>query len=160
MTIDLGAGFAPVGFSPFGYGLPGSTTSISDGIYITPAGTQGNVAAINPQTGDYILNENNNLVGDFSVPQGVYLTLTTKLNSSALAGFGIDLGSLRTITSNLVTQIQSLVQIALAPMINQSLIALQSVKVTQQNNPPGSIIIIVNWQDLSSGELNQTKLLG
>lgn len=158
MVFDLGVGLAEAGLSVAGYGTPATLISSIVPLFVLPDGTQGNVAAINPQTGDYIIDDNANFIGQQSVPQMVYLALTTKFNSSAVVGFGLDISSIKTISSNVANLFQSRVQSALQNMITAQLIRLINVKVT--TSLENGVTVVVNYQDLTSGEINKFLLIG
>lgn len=159
MSSDIGLGLCAFGTSVYGFGTPGVSNSTTAKLFIKPDGTRGNVAMIDPQTGDYVLDVNGIPVGDNSINQMMFLALRTTRNSSALLNFGIDISKIKTITPNIQLKFQLAVNDAVAHLIARNLVTITSVSVTNLLNKPTSIQVMVNWKDNSNGEVNAFKLI-
>lgn len=156
---DLGLGVSGLGTSIFGYGSLISTNTTTAKLFLKTDGTIGNAIKIDPLTGDYVLDSNGNPVGDNSINQMVYLAFKTTRNSSALLNFGIDISKIRTITDNVNLKFQLAVNQAVKHMTDRNLIKIISVDVSQINNLPNTLKVLVKWKDLTNGETNSFKLI-
>ncbi len=157
---DLGFGYAGFGLSHFGYGTPAAINSSTKALFKKLDGTYGNCGLIDPLTGDDVLDDSGNPIGDNSINQMVYLALRTTRNSSVLLNFGIDIKNIKTITDNIKLKFQLAVNDAVKHLTDRKLITITLVEVTEIMNKPGAIQVLVNWKDNSNGEINSFKLLG
>lgn len=134
MTV-YGVGITPGGSSAIGYGTPSHVNSSTAKLWIKENGAQGNCAKIDPNTGDYVLDEFGNSVGDDSVNQMVYLALVTKLNSSAIQGFGLDLNVTDyNMTTNILQRCKLAVKNALSHLTTKNVICVETVEVNRVNS--------------------------
>lgn len=157
---DVGFGLSGFGNSIFGFGTPGSTNSSTAKIFIKSNGTRGNAAKIDPQTGDFILDDAGNVVGDDSINQMVYMALRTTKNTSVLLNFGIDISKIRTITDNVKMKFQLAVNDAVKHLTDKRLITILSVDVISILNMPTSLQVVVTFKNLTNNEINSFKLVG
>lgn len=152
--MTLGAGIAALGAARVGYGTPSQANSSTVKVYIKSDGTQGNCAKIDPATGDYVLDEFGNSVGDDSVNQMVYLALNTILNSSTVSGFGIDLNTRDYVINETTTlQVKLAVMKAVKHLTSKNVITIVSVQV--QKVTQTGLQILIQWMDNSTGEINE-----
>jgi phage gp46-like protein len=108
---------------------------------------------IDPVTQDYVLNSNGLFQGQSTVQTSVYLALFTTFNSSAVSGLGNKLKSVKVITPNIISQLQSVVMQALASLTSQGLVQLVSCNVL--NIGSGNVIVTVNFLDLTINTAGQ-----
>jgi hypothetical protein len=158
--LDKGIGLFPLGLFPLGYGQSGSTTSVTSKLFIKSDGSQGNVAKIDSLTGDYVLDDHGNAIGDNSLNQMVYLGLKTTINTSCLLNFGLDIENIKTISPNIQLKFKLAVNSAVKHLIDRKLISIVSIDVINIQNKPGAIQVFVNYKDLTTNETNKIKLLG
>jgi len=129
-TLPLGFGACGFGAAAFGWGTPASASSDLAAPLLQPDGTQGNAVALDPTTGDYVLDARGRKAGGDPIAQKVYMALRTKLGSAAVATMGIDMPQ-GTITDDLTNRIQNAVASALKPMMDAGQIAIVGVSVTR-----------------------------
>lgn len=152
--MTLGFGAAPFGSSPAGYGLPSFVNSSTAKLWIKENGEQGNCAKIDPLTGDYVLDENGNSVGEDSINQMVYLAFSTILNSSIINGFGIDLNVTDyNMSTNILQRCKLAVMKAVKHLTDRNVISIVSVDVNKISGT--GVEIKVNWRNNSTGEINE-----
>lgn len=126
-------------------------------MYIKSDGTQGNCAKIDPETGDYMLDEYGNSVGDDSTNQMVYLAIFTLKDTSSVLGFGLDIDVSNAVMSgNVEARAKLAVAKALKHLTDKRLISLVSVTATRET--PTGVRIVIQWINNSTGELNETAL--
>ena len=157
MTGILGCGFAPMGVSFYGYGLPAVAASQQGSpLEESPNGVVGDARLIDQQTRDYDLDIYGQTTGTSSVSQQVFLALMTTKGSSANFSLGNQLWNIKTINlSSIQAQATNYVNAALSTLIQSKTISLQSVSVsTSQNNI--CVNLTVNWTDLTSGTSQTT----
>jgi len=156
---DIGFGLCGFGTSVYGFGTPGTANSTTAKLFIKEDGTRGNTIKIDPNSGDYVLDDNGIPMGDNSINQMVYLALKTTKNSSALLNFGIDIASIKTVGDNVKLKFTLAVNDAVKHLTDRRLISIVSVDVVQLMNKPGAIQVTVKWKDLTNGEVNAFKLI-
>ena len=155
-TANVGMGACHMGSSPLGFGTPATTTTVVAPLLIQADGTQGDCAALNTQTGDFILDANGNKVGWSSLNQMVYMALFTTKGSSAVADMGV-LWPTGTIRGDLIAKNRQAVAAALKPLTDAKLITLLGVQTTRLG--PTSVRRTVFWQPVnSSGPVQQTSI--
>ena len=152
---DLGFGLSPFGTSIFGYGTTTSLNSSTAKLFLKSDGSRGNVAKIDAVTGDFVLDEFGNKVGDDSVNQMMYLALRTSKNSSALLNFGIDLSSIKTITDGVNLKITLFINDAVKHLTDKNLVSIENVIIERTKDT--GLAINVKWKNLTSNELNTFK---
>ena len=151
--MSIGAGYSGVGSSKAGFGTPTMINSSTAKVYIKADGSQGNCAKIDPLTGDYVLDDYGNSVGDDSVNQMVYLAFNTLFNSSAVDGFGFDLNTSDSVideTTNLKAKLA--VMKAAKHLTSNGVISI--VSVTTQKITQTGLQVVIQWMNLSTGEIN------
>jgi len=158
MVSAKGLGLAGYGSSQYGYGTPATVNSTTAKLLLKTDGTYGNVPKIDPNTKDFVLDENGNKIGDNSVNQMVYLALRTYKNASAVLGFGIDINKVKVINDNIQVKIQLMVSEALSDLISRKMITLDKVLVTRVKQT--AIQVDVLWTDLTNNSQNTFKLIG
>lgn len=151
--MSIGAGYSGAGGGHVGFGMHTSINSSTAKVYIKADGTQGNCAKIDPLTGDYVLDEFGNSVGDDSVNQMVYLAFNTLFNTSAVDGFGFDINTTDSVISATTNQkIKLAVMKAARHLTSNGVISI--VSVTPQKVTPTGLQVIIQWMNLSTGEIN------
>ena len=152
--MATGFGSSPIGSSTIGYGVPTTINSSAAKVYIKADGTQGNCAKINPLTGDYMIDENGNSIGDDSINQMVYLAYNTLFNSSTVNGFGFDVN-----IHDLVINEQTKSKVKLAAMkavthlTSKNIITIISV-IVKKITATG-LEVKIEWMNNSTGEINE-----
>lgn len=151
--MTLGAGHMPLGSIHCGYGIPSMVNSSAAKLWIKPDGTQGNCALINPDTGDYVLDQYGNSVGGDSIPQMVYLALRTLFNSSAVSNFGLDIDiTNQVISDSLKNRIKLSVFSSLKHMTDPKTITI--VDVTVNRASATGLEINVEWRNNITNEIS------
>lgn len=151
----LGSGLSPAGTSPAGYGSPATTTAAQSQLYIKRDGTRGNARLIDPQTGDYVLDDWGAYVGCDAVEQMVYLALATDLGSSVQSDLGLELAP-GIINESTPRKIDLAIRAALKSLIDRRLIELVRVRV--ERAATSRMDIQVDWRDVQT-KLNKTTPL-
>jgi hypothetical protein len=145
-----GFGTAPFGLTFFGYGSPDSVAA--------PPVNNPAALYINPDTNDFVLDDDGSYLDMPGTRQRVYLAL--KSNLGALAGyetFGSDLFKLGKIDSSFQVRAKSSVRKALDHLVQDNSISLTSVDVTAVG---GRVSIIVSYFDLiNQASDNATMIL-
>lgn len=151
--MTQGAGLMPFGSIHCGFGIPSQLNSSTAKVYIKRDGTQGNAALIDPKTGDYVLDEFGNTVGDDSINQMVYLAFNTLYNSSSVPNFGfpIDISN-SVITDGLINRIKLAVFKTVKHMTDAKVITIISVNVKRATQT--GLEVIVQWRNNSTNEIN------
>ena len=150
-TSNLGLGLCPCGSSIAGFGQPATSPPVTAALLALANGQgQGDCAAIDPVTQDFVLDANGNKLGMSSLDQMVYLALFTTLGSCIVADQGIDWPT-GVIRDNVIQQNKIAVQNALAPLIKQGLLTLVAVKTTRTG--PNSLLRQVYWKPVGSAQL-------
>jgi len=153
MSNALGFGACGFGAAAFGWGTPASTNSSTASLLLKPDGTQGNVVALDPTTGDYILDATGQKQGADSIQQKVYLALRTVLGSAADTTLGIDLPS-GTITDDMTNRITLAVGAALKALTDAGLLTIVAVLVTRVKT--NALRTEVQWQATADGGVQST----
>lgn len=97
---------------------------------------------------DFVLSSNGHFQGQDVVLQQVYLSLITRFNNSAQANLGNQLFNIKVITPNLINQCKSVIQLALANLINNGTISFNGVNVA--NNGNGQIFLQVFFTEIET----------
>lgn len=156
-TPQRGLGTAPAGSSYAGFGLPATTTPPTSIPFQKADGTQGTSRAIDAATRDYVLDlTTGRVLGMDAVQQLVLLALTTVKGSSAVASLGQEISTIRTITDSTTALITLRVSEALASLIAQRKVSLDSVSVERTQD--SRIEIEVRWTDLTKNKPNVTTI--
>jgi|SRR5580698_2526754 hypothetical protein len=154
-TPNLGFGQFTFGEFVYGFGNP-ATAIILDGVLLEDA--TGNVQEcpyIDPNTGNYDIDANGQVVGSSTISNSVYLAIATTLGTTPLPSLGSTFFQLKTIGGNVVSQVQNIIYQALSTYVQSNQISIASVDVFVQ--PKGSSLQVnVSWIDNTSGNLNNT----
>lgn len=151
--MTTGAGNYPVGSLHCGFGQPSQINSSTAKVWIKRDGTQGNASLIDPRTGDYVLDEFGNSVGDDSINQMVFLALTTIRNTSAVSNFGLELDINNSIINeSTLPRVKLAVFKALKHLTDPQVITIVDVTTTRISGT--GLEINVQWQNNSTGEIN------
>jgi hypothetical protein len=105
---------------------------------------------INPLTQDFELNSNGQFLGMNATDQSVYLALLTTFNSSSVSGLGQTFGSVPVIGTNINLQMQNILNQCLSALVQNNLIVIQSVSVTQPGQNTMSVSFTYFNQSLGS----------
>lgn len=154
LTEDLGAGESSFGGSIAGFGETAVLNSTSAKLYLKSDGTSGDSAKINVETGDYILDEEGNKVGDDSINQLVYFALMTKKDSTLIPNFGLNLSD-TVISSNTEKIVKISVKDALKRLIDKNLVELIDVKVVIDYD---KVNVSIKWKDIVRNKINTTSI--
>lgn len=151
-NIILGAGFSPFGSSYAGYGVPASSTLPNTTVLISSTfGVPGQTRFIDPVTGDYVFNANGRIIGGNAIQQMVYLAIKTVKGSCAVTDLGQSFSKVQTIGANYITLVKNEVNNALKYMIDNRLIQLIDVVVSQQGTQAR---IQIKWKDIATNTEN------
>lgn len=157
--MPIGAGFCPAGLAAAGYGIPDTGTQpLNAMLPDLRTALQQTGRAINPLTRDYVMRTDGRLQGVATVSQLVQIALTTQLGTSALATLGIDMQSAREKGSDFQRQMATLVAGALSQLVQQGLVQLNAVIVSEPPSNPDGGIAIVKWTDLTNLTENETTV--
>lgn len=144
--MSSGAGRAPAGSSSAGYGVP----TIVVGPGATPTQT---TALIDPATRDYTYDATGNRTQGSIAQQRVYLACLTALDSSSVAGFGLEPAP-QTITVRYKQQRLSAFARVFAPLQSEGVAKLLDVQVAILGS--GRTSETVRWSDLSTTQEQTT----
>lgn len=149
--MSLGFGHAPIGGSHMGFGTPTTVNSSAARLFIKRDGTQGNCALIDPKTGDRVVDEYGNTVGDDSINQKVYLALITIYNSSSVSNFGLQLDITNSVIND-STQFKMKLAVlkALKHLTDPKLITVVDVIIKKFSST--GIETTVEWRNNLTGE--------
>ena len=147
-TVTLGLGACPAGSSLLGFGTPATTPSRQARILVRDDGSTGSVVRIDPSSGDYVLDDHGNKLGDSAARQKVQLALRTMRGSSAVDTMGIEApgGIIRDDTED---RNRLAVVAALKAMLDAGEIELIDVITTRIGGP--AVEIEVRWRELPNG---------
>lgn len=147
--MPRGAGQAPAGVSPAGFGAPDVAPSAVAGALLVDAydGTPREARKIDQRSRQYVFDANGRVQGMRGVYQLVQLRLLTVRNSSALKDFGLSLTSVQVIGANHQRQVEDIFNVALKDLLDARLIAIVAVKI-DRFSPTGDYITL-QWRDLT-----------
>lgn len=145
---DLGIGLCGFGSSIAGYGeiLPANSTVQKLFRLPSDKNLQGNAPAIDPQTGDMILDPETGIhMGMDDTQQAVYLALKTFKNSSSVLDFGLDFRS-KIINQTTIQKLQDAVKETLKDLTSAKRIEIKEIKVTRPKQ--NALYCNVVWKNL------------
>jgi hypothetical protein len=154
-NIYKGAGLCPFGTSIAGYGSVAEADNTKHTLYLDSNNSQQNCRAIDPKTGDYMLDDNDQFMGMTNIQQKVLLALTTMRNSSIQNNLGINLSNIQVIGRNFDYLIRNEINNALKDLINNKEILLLDIKISTKNN---KALINILWKDLTTNTLQNNIL--
>lgn len=158
-TPIFGMGFAPLGFSLFGYGVPASA-GVDSGFILqeSPNSASGDARYIDPYTRDYVIDEDGVVKGESAIASQVRLALFTTKGSSVVQNLGSEFSNVKTFEKKTFERkMQQVVQQALSDLIKNGSISLVSVQAGLNSNGVAGNITI-NWIDNSTKQVNQTRV--
>lgn len=155
MTPAKGFGSHPWGSAPCGFGTPASQETYKPAVFRDKNGYQADGPAIDPATGDYLLDDSGQKVGQWSVEHMVYLALRTQLGSSIVRGLGIALWP-KTIDQTIQARAQSLVSAALKSLVDRRFVRIDFVKVERRGT--NGVYVRVDWTDLTRQKRGSTEI--
>lgn len=158
----IGIGFAPLGFSLVGSGVPDQAQVSAPAVFIKADGSQGDapLLALGPDNRlDYVLDASGQKVGASSIAMMLLFALRTSFDSSALDGFGLDLSQLAILSASAAKIADAQVRSALSDMVKQNLVAILSIgfSVSPANGSSGNALISISWMDLTTNQRNLTS---
>jgi len=139
--------FKSFGNNYAGYAVP-SPSSANTNVLISNNNKPGQTRFIDPNTGDYVFDDNGRIVGGNAIQQMVYLAIKTIRGSSAVADLGQSFSNVKTIGANYITLVKNEVNKSLKYMIDNKLIQLIDVVVNQQGTQAQ---IQIKWKDIATG---------
>ena len=145
-----GFGVVPYGTSPFG--LPNaSVATLSGGVLLTDPSTGNSTGsrAIDPATGDYVVDSNGRVSGMDDIRQLVLLRVKTTAGSSTVTTLGNSLRSIDRITSNISNRVDSLLREAVKDLVDAGLIVVTDTTVEVVR--PGVVYARLRWQVVVTG---------
>lgn len=157
--MPVGAGLAPAGVSPAGYGTPSTTTGPATNVlpdYVTGDTQTGR--AIDPVNKTYTLTTDGRIQGVGTVQQLVQVALSTMFNSSAVVGLGLNVASVQEKGSDFQRQVATMVASALADLVRRKLVQIIDVRVDDLPAKPDGAWAVVLWRDLTTGQEQRTNL--
>ena len=147
--MSLGAGFSAAGFSPAGTGDLDLAPAPATDIMVDEKGVQQSARRIDPATGQYVLGPSGRIQGMPRARQLVLLRIKTVLNSSSVAGLGLEQAS-GDRDQNATRRIQNQLSAALADLVTAKLIAILSI--TAATETPTRIRGALRWKDLTTSQ--------
>jgi hypothetical protein len=152
--VSVGLGYDPAGSAPLGLYLA-PTPVVAAPRAVPAAALVGR--AIDPVTGDYLLDAYGRPVLVSGVRQRVLLAVGTTLGSAAATFMGQDLGTLRDITPDIDRLVDSAYRRALARLVASGEVEIVSLDVVtfgpDGSNQENSASIRLRWRDLSAAGL-------
>ncbi len=147
--MTLGAGFSAAGFSPAGFGDIDTAAAPASDNLVDANGAQQTARAIDPATGQYILNADGRAQGMPRTRQLVLLRIKTVLNSSVVKDLGMRKQS-EDRSAIVDRRIQANLADALADLVKLGMVEILSNDVT--NDSPSRDRAILRWKDLTTGQ--------
>lgn len=152
-----GFGTQPFGSSYFGLGTETPTsapcqTLLPDQTTGLPSGA----TAIDPITGDHVIDDDGCLLGMTPAEQAVLLVAKTVKGSSAVRELGNDLGSIKVVTDDVNLRVRNILEQAFSSLTRQKIVQLLSI--TSSVIRPGAVAINVRWKDLATEQEHTTIL--
>ena len=120
-------------------------------------GQQQNARAINPSTGDYIVNTNGQLYGMDEIDNQVYLAVATLYNSSALLNFGQQLSQLKVVSTSQKSKIDNLVNSVLSDIVIRGDITITDIITDYKKD---KLNVRIKYKNNKTGRLVDTFLPG
>lgn len=148
-----GAGTAPAGTSPYGYGTPATSGGL-EGVPLADAArtTQGS-RWINPLTRRWEFGADGRAKGMANVRHLVLMRILTLRDSAAWKG-GLEAPG-GVIGTNFAAKRADAIRTALADLVTQRLIAIESITVDAKARP---VFTRVQWRDLTTNKLDGTEV--
>lgn len=154
-TPYKGFGICPIGSVPFGYGSPATARPNIGAALTTTKGTAGNARLIDPRTKDYVIDPNTGRpMGDDGIRSMVYLALTTIKGTSTVTDLGNEFDTVKLKNEKTEAQLQDLTRQALAELVNQKLIRIESVVV----NTSGFPTLKITFTNLKTSQLDNVQI--
>ena len=158
-TPNLGAGFAPAGTTPFGFGSPATAiplVGVPFDMADTGTGFVGTGRRINPDTRDFEFDpETGRALGMTASEQRVYLALITQKGSAADPKLGTSISSIQTGTGNLSQRVTDEVNAALSTLVSEGSIRIVSIEAYQKGTVLQTKVV---WTDTSDGSQRTTTV--
>lgn len=159
-----GAGLQSAGTSSAGFGT--SASAIAQGgtfLRNTRNGESLGARRIDPNTRDYVLDENGRILGLDYVKHAVQMSVHTERGTAAVSELGQRLRELDRITPNFEKRVLAMLTDALQPLIRLGYIEVLgfsqfTIGNTANGLPPGAVYGRLKWRDLTTGE-EQTELV-
>lgn len=146
-TPTLGAGATSAGSTLAGYGTPAAADENGNTLLPLTNGGTGTCRFVDPQTRDYVINDDGNLEGMTSAAQDVWLTL---------AAFT---GGPRVLTEQSLRTYETDIRNALAPLVQRGLITIRAITIQRSAGTPTRLATRVQWVDTSSGKEQTTNIV-
>lgn len=147
--MTLGAGFSAAGFSPAGFGDVDSAPAPATNNLIDANGIQQTARAIDPTTGDYVLNANGRAQGMPRSSQLVLLRIKTRLGTSTVASLGTrDQGGDRSIVAD--RRLRADLAAAVDDLVQAGIIQLIAIDVNAELTTRDRALL--RWRDLATGQ--------
>lgn len=156
--MPTGAGLAPAGIAPCGYGTPDAATIPGGAIFRNTL--TGEVLAckkLDPATRDYEFDAYGRNTGMTSAAQCVTLALNTELGSSAVRTLGHELGKVQVIGANFTRLVDETLRRALADGVTLGLIDIVSTHVVKKATGLPGAVAIVRWRDRTTNQEHNTN---
>lgn len=159
-----GAGIQAAGTTSAGFGV--ATGAVAAGgafLRNTKNGESLGARRIDPNTRDYVLDENGRILGLDYVKHAVQMSIHTERGSSAVPNLGQRLRELDRITPNFEKRVLAVLTEALEPLIRLGYIEVLgfsqfTIGSSANGLPRGAIYGRLRWRDLTTGE-EQTELV-
>jgi len=154
-SAPLGAGFAPVGSSLAGFGVPGSADGPTGVVFKNTddqrtTATQLTGRKIDKFTRQYTFGSDGRIVGQSTLQQLVQIAWQTVKGSSADPTIGQELGTIDVIGSDHTTRVANLLTAPVQAFIDQGLMKILSIDVSRVG--VSGTIANVRWVDLTTGQ--------
>lgn len=155
MPASLGFGYHSWGSAPAGYGTPGYELATPPRVYLDAARNQHDARAIDPATGDLLVDASGQAQGQHSVEVMVYLALMTTKGSAADPQFGREPWPVVK-TQAMPAQIRSIITSALASLVRRQLVTVNKIEVEDRGQ--SGVRVVVDWTDRTRGARISTEI--
>ncbi len=144
--MPIGAGLAPAGTSPAGFGVPETAGAPAINPLPDPkTGLSLTGRYIDQKTGDYVMLADGRLQGMATVEQLVLLALNS-----------VDFSDLLDKGPNFRATFANRVQNALADLITKKWVQIRAITISEPN--PDAGLAVLDWVDLTTGAPKQTPI--
>lgn len=157
--MPIGAGFAPAGSFPAGYGVPDSAhVPIDATLPALKTSLPSPGRYVDQTTKSYAFTADGRVQGMGNVNQLVLLAITTVRGSSVLPNLGQTFSLIKEKGTDFKRQVASAINLALSDLVKRSLIRVVSIDVQEPITAPDAAIVNVKWQDVTTGVFDTTTI--
>jgi hypothetical protein len=148
--VPTGFGFSPLGSSVYGFGSVDTASAPASSFYIDPGtGQPADTRLLDSRLRSYRFDANGSMLGMRSVYQLVQLAVQTVQGSSILQNFGNASNKIQTIDQTTQRRLEDAYRNALAPLVTNKQIAINSVTINQFKTD--GVLGLLQFTDLTTG---------